>query len=161
MKQDTGLQPKLNNQPAIQSTLIYKWFSTQHNGIINWVNQHQYEWNRNLMINALCPYLCHLLLALGLGGFSVGIVVSFNEDQVVGLWVNDKSARCVLQRKGHLVKYSTQLFQSQNSVKDSGKAKVKVDVKTCQQCALHISLEHQVQPKQRVSLTTCTKKIFI
>lgn len=36
------------------------------------------------------PYLCHLLLSLGLGGLCVGIVIHLYEDQVVGLWVDDK-----------------------------------------------------------------------
>lgn len=58
--------------------------------------------------------LSHLLFALGFGGFSVGIVVCFDQDQVIRLWVDDKLARCVLQWEGHLVKDGTQFLKSQN-----------------------------------------------
>lgn len=58
--------------------------------------------------------LSHLLLALGLGGLGVGIVVSLDEHQVVGLGMDDKLAWRVLQREGHLVENSTQLLQGQN-----------------------------------------------
>lgn len=59
--------------------------------------------------------LSHLLLALGFGGFSVGIVVCLNQDQVVSFWVDDKLARRVLQWECHLVEDGTQFLKSQNS----------------------------------------------
>ncbi len=58
--------------------------------------------------------LSHLLLALGFGGFSVGIVVCFDQDQVIRLWVDDKLARCVLQWECHLVEDGTQFLKCQN-----------------------------------------------
>lgn len=59
--------------------------------------------------------LSHLLLALGFGGFGVGIVVCLNQDQVVSFWVDDKLTRCVLQWECHLVEHCTQFLKSQNS----------------------------------------------
>lgn len=58
--------------------------------------------------------LSHLLLALGLSGLCVGIVVGLDEHQVVGLGVDDELAWGVLQREGHLVENGAQFLQSQN-----------------------------------------------
>lgn len=55
--------------------------------------------------------LSHLLLALGLGGLCVSIVVGLDEHQVVGLRVDDELAWRVLQREGHLVKNGAQFLQ--------------------------------------------------
>lgn len=61
-------------------------------------------------------YLGHLLLPLSFGCLSVGIVVSLYQNEVVGLWVDDKFPGSVLQRKGHLVEDGSQFLQGQNPV---------------------------------------------
>ena len=66
-------------------------------------------------------YLCHLLLPLGLGGLGVGVVVALNQNQVVGLGVDDKLPGCILKRERHLVEDGAQLLQSQNSDKGKGR----------------------------------------
>lgn len=62
-------------------------------------------------------YLSHLLLSLSFGRLSVGVVVSLDQNEVVGLWVDDKFSGGVLQRKSHLVEDGPQLLQGQNSAR--------------------------------------------
>lgn len=71
------------------------------------------------------PYthLCHLLLALSLGGFRVSIVISFYNYQIATFGVDDKLAWGVLKREGHLIKHCTQLLQRQNSAQRKMKQK--------------------------------------
>lgn len=59
-------------------------------------------------------HLCHLLLALRLGGLRVSVVIRLYDDQVVTLGVDDKLARGVLKRERHLIEHGAQLLQRQN-----------------------------------------------
>lgn len=76
--------------------------------------------HRKLNHQCCTSYLSHLLLSLSFGCLSVGIVVSLDQNEVVGLWVDDKFPGSVLQRKGHLVEDSSQFLQSQDSARQRG-----------------------------------------
>lgn len=65
-------------------------------------------------------YLCHLLLPLSFGRLGVGVVVALDQNEVVGLGVDDKLPGCILKGESHLVEDGTQLLQRQNSEKMKG-----------------------------------------
>lgn len=66
-------------------------------------------------------YLCHLLLPLSFGCLGVGVVVTLDQNEVVGLGVDDKLPGSILKGERHLVEDGTQLLQSQNSEKVRGR----------------------------------------
>ena len=66
-------------------------------------------------------YLSNLLFFLLLDSVSECIVVTFDNDQIVTLGVDDKFSRRVAQWSSHLVEHRSQLLQSQNPSKKTTK----------------------------------------
>lgn len=84
-------------------------------------------------------YLSHLLLSLSFGRLGVGVVVSLDQNEVVGLRVDDKLSGGVLQREGHLVEDGPQLLQGQDSARQIRGRENEEDVLTRQSQVLSVS----------------------
>lgn len=91
-------RPLLRPSPLVSASLV--------------IRQQRTRGGRPLLV--CWAHLGHLLLALGLSGLGVGVVVRLDQDKVVGLRVDHKLAGRVLQGEGHLVEDRAQFLQSQN-----------------------------------------------